>query len=98
MMLTKSEIIAKLMELKPILQKEFAVKEIGLFGSYSDDSFSEKSDIDILVEFERPIGWRFFTLELFLNSVFNKKIDLVTKNALKDQLKDNILAGVNFIQ
>jgi uncharacterized protein len=96
-MLTKSEILEKLTELKPILQKEYAVKDIGLFGSYSDGSFSEKSDIDILVEFERPIGWRFFTLELFLESVFDKKIDLVTKNALKDQIKDNILAEVNFI-
>lgn len=37
-----------------------------------------------------------FTLELFLESVFGKKNDLVTKNALKDQIKDNILAEVNF--
>lgn len=96
-MITKSEILSKLVELKPILYKEYAVKEIGLFGSYSDSSYTEESDIDLLVELEKPIGWKFFTLELFLEEVFNKKIDLVTTNALKEQIKDNILKQVNFI-
>lgn len=95
-MITKTEIIAKLTELKPILYKEYAVKEIGLFGSYSDNSNTEESDIDILIELEKPIGWKFFTLELFLENVFNKKIDLVTKSALKEQIKDQILKQVNF--
>ncbi|HSV87594.1 MAG TPA: nucleotidyltransferase family protein [Bacteroidales bacterium] len=96
-MITKSEILSKLAELKPILYKEYAVKEIGLFGSYSDDSNTGDSDIDILIELEKPIGWKFFTLELFLEKVFNKKIDLVTKNALKEQIKDQILKQVNFV-
>jgi predicted nucleotidyltransferase len=96
-MISKAEILSKLTELKPILYKDYAVKEIGLFGSYSDNSFTEESDIDILVELEKPIGWKFFTLELFLENVFNKKIDLVTKGALKEQIKDQILKQVNFV-
>jgi hypothetical protein len=96
-MLTKSDILSKLKELKPSLQKDFAVQEIGLFGSFSDNTFNENSDIDILVELERPIGWKFFTLELYLEQIFNRKIDLVTKNALKDQIKDNILKQVNYV-
>jgi uncharacterized protein len=96
-MITKAEILSKLTELKPILYKDYAVKEIGLFGSYSDNSNTEESDIDILIELEKPIGWKFFTLELFLENVFNKKIDLVTKNALKEQIKDQILKQVNFV-
>jgi predicted nucleotidyltransferase len=96
-MITKTEILSKLTELKPILYKDYAVKEIGLFGSYSDNSNTEESDIDILIELEKPIGWKFFTLELFLENIFNKKIDLVTKNALKEQIKDQILKQVNFV-
>ena len=96
-MITKTEILSKLTELKPVLYKDYAVKEIGLFGSYSDNSNTEESDIDILIELEKPIGWKFFTLELFLENVFNKKIDLVTKNALKEQMKDQILKQVNFV-
>lgn len=83
--------------MKPILYKDYSVKEIGLFGSYSDNSNTEDSDIDILIELEKPIGWKFFTLELFLENIFKKKIDLVTKNALKEQIKDQILKQVNFV-
>ena len=96
-MLTKEHILSKLRELKPTLSEEYSVKKIGIFGSFSNDDANEISDIDILVELERPIGWKFFTLELFLEKVFNRKIDLVTKNALKDQIKDHILSQVNYI-
>jgi predicted nucleotidyltransferase len=96
-MLTKEYILSKLTELKPTLYKEYAVKEIGLFGSFSDDTFSENSDIDLLVELEKPIGWKYFSLEIFLESIFNRKIDLVTKNALKKQIRDRILNQVNFV-
>lgn len=48
-MITKNEILLKLKELKPDLYKDYSVKEIGLFGSFSDDSFTDASDIDILV-------------------------------------------------
>jgi predicted nucleotidyltransferase len=96
-MITKDQILSKLKELKPSLYKDFAVKEIGLFGSFSDNTFNEDSDIDILVELEKPIGWKFFSLELFLEKTFNRKIDLVTKNALKDQLKVSILKEVNYV-
>lgn len=80
-----------------MLHKEYAVKEIGLFGSFSDNSNIENSDIDILVEFNRPIGWKVFTLELYLEKVFGRKIDLVTKNALKEQIKEDILKHVNYV-
>ena len=96
-MITKNDILLKLKELKPTLYKEYAVNKIGLFGSFSDETFNEDSDIDILVELERPIGWKYFSLEIYLENIFNRKIDLVTKNALKDQIKDQILKQINYV-
>ncbi len=96
-MITESYILSKLKEMKPKLYKDFYVKEIGLFGSFSDNSYTENSDIDILVELEKPIGWKFFSLELYLEKIFGRKIDLVTKNALKEQIKNDILEKVNFV-
>jgi len=96
-MLTKDYILNKLIELKPILYKDYSVKEIGLFGSFSDESFSENSDIDLLVEFEKPIGWKYFSLEIYLENIFGRKIDLVTKNALKKQIRNRILKQVNYV-
>jgi predicted nucleotidyltransferase len=95
-MLTKNEILEKLKELKPILYKEYAVKEIGVFGSFSTDEANNDSDIDILVELDKPIGWKYFTLEMYLEKTFGRKIDLVTKNALKEQIKEGILNQVNY--
>ncbi len=96
-MLTRNEILSKLRELKPTLYKEYSIKKIGLFGSFLDGTFTENSDIDILVELEKPIGWKFFSLELYLEKIFNRKIDLVTKNALKKQIKDSIFKKVNYV-
>ncbi len=96
-MITGSDILDKLRELKPVLKKDYEVKEIGLFGSFTDNTFTEKSDIDIIVELEKPIGWKFFTLEMFLEKTFGRKIDLVTKNALREQIKDRILNQVKYV-
>jgi len=95
-MISKDDILTRLRDLKPTLHRDFAVKEIGLFGSFLDNTFDEDSDIDIIVELERPIGWKFFSLELYLESIFNRKIDLVTKSALKEQIKDSVLKQVNY--
>ena len=96
-MKTRSEVISKLQEIKPVLQKEWAVKIVGLFGSFADESNTASSDIDILVEFSSPVGWRFFSLETYLEKELNHKIDLVTKNALKEQIKPVILNQVQYI-
>ena len=95
-MITKNEILLKLKELKPALYQDFAVTEIGLFGSFSDETNNEESDIDLLVELERPIGWKFFTLQIYLENIFNRKVDLVTKNALKEQIREGILNQVKY--
>ncbi|MFO7827650.1 MAG: nucleotidyltransferase family protein, partial [Bacteroidales bacterium] len=72
-------------------------KNIGLFGSFSNGDYTNDSDIDLLVELEKPIGWKFFSLEIYLENVFGRKVDLVTKNALKEQIKENILQQVDYV-
>jgi predicted nucleotidyltransferase len=94
---TKNEVVTKLKEIKPLLFKEYSVKSIGLFGSYADETNTEESDIDLLVEFEKPIGWKFFTLELYLERILGRKVDLVTKNGLKDQIKNQILNQMEYV-
>jgi predicted nucleotidyltransferase len=96
-MITRNDILNTLSDLKPVLYREYAVKQIGLFGSFSDDSNTDDSDIDLLVEFEKPIGWKYFSLEIYLENIFGRKIDLVTKNALKEQIKDRILNQVKYV-
>jgi predicted nucleotidyltransferase len=61
-MLSNSEIESKLQSIKPELADRFHVSSIGYFGSYYTGEQNEKSDLDLLVEFSQPIGWKFFTL------------------------------------
>jgi predicted nucleotidyltransferase len=97
MSLSKSDIEVKLKNLLPFLINEYRVKRIGYFGSYATGMQDDESDIDILVEFSQPCGWKFFTLEKLLEDQLGKEVDLVTASALKSQLKDSILKQVKFI-
>jgi predicted nucleotidyltransferase len=96
-MLTANFINDKLKEIKPYLADRFRVQRIGYFGSYANGDFRQDSDIDILVEFSSTPGWDFFDLEEYLENVFGKKIDLVTKGGLHNGLKDQILKSVQYI-
>lgn len=91
------ELKKKLEDLKPVLAKEFKVKEIGYFGSYASGEETESSDIDILVEFKEPLGWRFFDLKDYLEEQLGRSVDLVTRNALKEQLRESILSKTVYV-
>lgn len=96
-MLLRTEIEQKLKAIKPILAEQFYVSEIGYFGSYAMQQQTNQSDLDLLVSFSKPIGWSFFTLEKFLEQALGISIDLVTKDALKQQIKSEILNQVIYI-
>ena len=77
------------------LEEAFGVKKIGVFGSYAREmAVTHISDIDILVEFSRPIGWEIVDLHAYLERLLDNKVDLVTVNALKPELKSTILSEV----
>jgi uncharacterized protein len=79
---------------KPILHEKYKVKSIGIFGSYARNQETDKSDIDILVSFQEPVGWEFVDLKEYLENLLGKQVDLVTEGALKPQLKDAVLKEV----
>jgi uncharacterized protein len=63
--------------------KRFYVSSIGLFGSYARNEQNENSDIDIIVDFSRPIGIEFIDLAEFLEDNLEAKIDLVSLKGIK---------------
>ncbi|MFA5271020.1 MAG: nucleotidyltransferase family protein [Candidatus Omnitrophota bacterium] len=74
------------------LERDYKVKRIGLFGSYAKGYPRKNSDIDILVDFyEVPDMFKFIALEFFLKKMLGKKVDLVTRKALKPFIKNDIL-------
>ena len=95
-MKTSKEIETILKRDKPSLKRLFGVGEIGIFGSYARDEACEESDIDILVEFDGPVGWEFLDLKDHLEELLDIEVDLVTKKALKPGMKQRILEEVSY--
>jgi predicted nucleotidyltransferase len=93
-----NDIKAALAKHKPEIQREFKVKKIGIFGSYTKGRQKKKSDIDVLVEFSEPIGlFKFMDLEEYLQNLFGVKVDLVSRKALKPHIGERILREVVYI-
>jgi predicted nucleotidyltransferase len=92
------QIMIKLKENLPFFEEKYKVKTLGVFGSYIRGEQKKKSDVDILVEFEKPIGLLDFVgMELELTELLGKKVDLVPKNALKLRIGKHILEEVKYI-
>jgi len=83
---------------KKDLAEKYQVKEIGLFGSYVKGKQKKRSDVDILVEFEKlPDVFLLIDLEDYLKKLLHKKVDLVRKGAVRHELRDIILNEVVYI-
>jgi len=82
----------------PLLQAEYGVRELGVFGSYVRNEQASDSDVDILVSFERPVGLlTFMRLENRLAALLGVKVDLVSRKALKPAIGRRILSEVRFV-
>ena len=71
--------------LKPELAARFYVSSIGLFGSVVRDDSTPESDVDIIVDFNCPVGVAFIDLALYLEAQLKKKVDLVSRGGIKDK-------------
>lgn len=93
------EEIKKILKMqKPALKEKYYVRKIGLFGSYVRGEQKKKSDVDILVEFEKPISLlKLVNLENFLADVMGLKVDVVPKEDIRHELKERILKEVVYI-
>jgi len=84
-MTPQEKIIGTLKSLKPELTAKFGVDSLGLLGSVTRSDFSpEKSDVDIIVDFSRPIGIKFIDLADFLENKIQRKVDLVSRKGIKE--------------
>jgi predicted nucleotidyltransferase len=83
---------------KAELRKKFKVKTIGVFGSYVRSEQKRGSDLDVLVEFEEPVGlFEFMALENYLSDLLGVKVDLVSKKALKPHIGERIMQEVFYV-
>jgi hypothetical protein len=95
-MKTADEIRAILRECLPEIREKYGVTSIGVFGSYARGEAAPGSDIDLIVEFDRPIGWELVDLIDLLESRLGQRVDLVLRRSLHPLLRDTILAEARY--
>jgi len=94
----KQEIIKIIRNIKPEMESHYGVQRLGLFGSYVREKQRKKSDIDILVTFDRDIDlFDFLDLREYLESQLHAKVDLVMESALKPAIGKRILSEVEYV-
>jgi predicted nucleotidyltransferase len=81
--LTRDAILDRLRESYTELNARFGVRRIGLFGSFASETANEASDVDLIIDFERPIGLRFVELVEYLETLLGRRVDVLTSAGLR---------------
>jgi len=81
-----------------ILKDKYKIKTLAIFGSYVRGQQKRQSDVDIFVDFGKPLSFfKFMALERELRTIVGKKVDLVMKTALKPRIGEHILKEAVYI-
>ena len=100
-MLDREKIVRLLRENYPYLASEYGVARIGLFGSFVKSHPGEFSDIDLIVEFDRPIGFRFVEFAEYLEQILGRKVDILTPLGVRGirvaQVAKNITESIVYV-
>ena len=91
--LNEQEILSRLKANEAVI-KGFGVRSLGLFGSFAHGQNTESSDLDLVVEFDKKTFDAYMDLKLFLESLFDRRVDLVLADAIKPRLRSPILEDV----
>lgn len=88
----------ELAAMKPALEAEYHVAELGIFGSFAREEQTEESDLDVLVDFDRPVSlFDLVRLENHISDRLGIDVDLVTRNSLKPRVKASVDDDVVFV-
>jgi predicted nucleotidyltransferase len=89
--MTRDDILATIRANEARL-RELSVRELALFGSFVRGDATDSSDIDFLVEFDDKTFDNYLDTKEFLETLFDRKVDLVIKSNIKPRLRDRILS------
>jgi predicted nucleotidyltransferase len=96
-MTTLERVKGTLAQLKPELADKYGVSSIGLFGSVVRDDFTATSDIDIVVDFSRPIGIEFVDMADYIEQVLKQRVDVISRNGIKPKYFNAIESEIIYV-
>lgn len=88
----KQEVLDLLAKHRHEIAERFGVKDLGIFGSVASGCASDQSDIDVLVDFGKNATFdHFMDLKFYLEDLLDATVDLVTQNALRENMRTGIM-------
>ena len=100
-MLAQGKVIEVLKSELPYMSSNYGVKRIALFGSFARGEQKEDSDVDILVEFRKPIGFKFVDFAEYVEKLVGRKVDILTPEGVKGirikEVAEGIKRGVVYV-
>ena len=101
-MLSQKEIVRILEKELPSLKSNYNIKRLGLFGSVVKHKQKNGSDIDLIVEFKMPIGFKFMELAEHIENLFGRKVDILTNEGMKGirvkKVAEDIKRSVHYVK
>jgi predicted nucleotidyltransferase len=97
-MASVEELSTRLARLKPRLEREYPIAELGIFGSYARDEQRPDSDLDVLVSFEGSVTlFDIVRLENELSDELGVAVDLVTRESLRPRIESHVTEDVIYV-
>lgn len=99
--IAREKIVEILRKELPYLRERYGVERIAIFGSFAKGIQSKDSDVDILVEFAKPIGFKFMELAEHIEKLLGKKVDILTPEGLRSirvkSVAENIQKSIIYV-
>ena len=86
--MNRDEALKLLRAHKPVLGERFGVTELALFGSFARDQATDRSDVDVLVEFDNPPDWKaYFGAVAYLEDLLGRPVDVATLSDVRKEIR-----------
>ena len=89
--MNRNEVLDVLRTHMPALEERFGVTRLALFGSFARDQATDRSDVDVLVQFDSPATSRsYFGVQFYIEDLLGRPVDLVTDKALRPEIRPRV--------
>ena len=89
--MNRDDVLNLLRAHKSTLAQRFGVNGLALYGSFARDQATVDSDVDILVQFDAPLGWqRYFGAQVYLEDLLGRSVDMATKQELRAEIRPHV--------
>jgi hypothetical protein len=99
--LTREALIEAIRRNAPALARRYGVSKIGLFGSFAQGVPTPASDVDLVIEFNRPIGLAFVELADDFEQLLGRSVDLLTQDGIRNirvpVVQDRIVSSIEYV-